>query len=81
MKTNYTDMAKRYRLAYEIVWKALAKWKQNAITEDRIDNPNSRHLAEFAKAVITLAESKQDLSLKTVDYNTTSSTAVGIPTT
>lgn len=57
------EMANRYKAAEEIVWGRLAKWKQNAIKEDRTNNPNSRYLSEFAKEIIQLAESGEELIL------------------
>lgn len=54
-------MADRYKLAEQIVWNRLAKWKQTAIKEDRVKNPQSRHLSDFAKEIINLAESNEEL--------------------
>jgi hypothetical protein len=55
------QMAERYKVAEQIVWNRLAKWKQTAIKEDRIAKPDSRHLSEFAKEVVKLAESDEEL--------------------
>lgn len=63
MKTNYTDMAKRYRLAEQIVFDQLPDWKKLAVKEDRKNNVDSRFTQEFAKAIISLAESSTVLVL------------------
>jgi len=62
--TMSKKMAERYRLAEQIVWNHLDNWKKTTIKEDRLDNPESRHITEFAKEVIKLAESDTDLDSK-----------------
>jgi CRISPR/Cas system-associated endonuclease Cas1 len=57
MKTNYSDMAKRYELAEKLVWAKLENWQRNAITQDRTEGKNSSIFQTFSERVIHLAES------------------------
>lgn len=56
MKTNYKNMAKRYKLADIYLLEQLPNWKKSAIIECRKTNEPCRFLDEFVKEVIKLAE-------------------------
>jgi len=57
MKTNYSDMAKRYEMAEQMVWARLENWQKIAITQDRLEKKTSTVFDSFAKQVVALAES------------------------
>jgi len=52
----------RYELASEFLLSKLPYWKREAVKEDRANgNFDSRIMEEFAKEVITLAESDKEI--------------------
>ena len=56
MKTNYLDMATRYKLADEYLLKHLPDWKRATVIECRKMNQDSRILDDFLRDVASLAE-------------------------
>lgn len=53
-------MAERYRVAEKLVFAKMAKWQQEAITEDRQTGRESSLLTQFAKDVIKMAENMEN---------------------
>jgi len=68
MKTNYSDMAKRYQLAKIIIWDNLEPYKRVLIEQDTKNNVDSRHIKEFTHKIAELAESTTDLTQPTETY-------------
>jgi hypothetical protein len=60
------DPKHRYELASEFLLSKLPHWKKEAIKEDRASgNFDSRVMEEFAKDVVRLAESDQEIFVTT----------------
>jgi hypothetical protein len=61
LKTNYKDIKKRYELAERVVWSKTPKWKQHVIASCKLAKKEDRILDEYAKEIVTLAESDDKL--------------------
>lgn len=57
LKTNYIDPIKRYMLAERVIWSQTPKWKQLVIASCKLAKKEDRILDEYAKAIVSLAES------------------------
>ncbi len=75
MKTNYTDWAKRYELAEQIVWAKLDVWHQNRLKAHKAgllpeNEADTRFFDGVAAQVNILAESSASLILPSVKKQT-----------
>lgn len=52
METNYSDMGKRYKMAYDKVWNTLSQYEKEEVLKDK----NSRYAIDFVKKVTDIAE-------------------------
>jgi len=65
MKTNYLDMATRYKLADAYLLKKLPNWKRATVNDCRKTGEDNRILNDFLKDVASLAENFMvDIRLK-----------------
>jgi hypothetical protein len=61
-KNTKTKDGQRYELASTFLLSKLPHWKREAVKEDRANkNLDSRIMQEFAKSVVALAESDQEI--------------------
>ena len=62
MKIEPTSMANRYELAERLIWQNMANWKKAAIEAERAAGKAESHLlSDFAKEIISMAESEEFL--------------------